>query len=93
MPAASCSEYFQLALRATANLRDSQPVRVTADLLILWLIEVLVNNAEIVHLRHPGWTGEHEAFPGLSLKWVEFVMALRDYIHTSETRFHIYASF
>lgn len=41
-------------------------------------------SSTIVHLRHSGWPEGHEAFPSVSFKWAEFMIALRAYIHTGE---------
>jgi uncharacterized protein YndB with AHSA1/START domain len=41
-------------------------------------------SSTIVHLRHSGWPEDHEAFPSVSFKWAEYMMALRTYLHTGE---------
>jgi uncharacterized protein YndB with AHSA1/START domain len=41
-------------------------------------------SSTIVHLRHSGWPEEHEAYPSVSFKWAEFMIALRNYLHTGE---------
>jgi uncharacterized protein YndB with AHSA1/START domain len=41
-------------------------------------------SSTIVELRHAGWPEGHEAFPSVSFKWAEYMMALRAYIHTGQ---------
>jgi uncharacterized protein YndB with AHSA1/START domain len=46
---------------------------------VAWTL-ILHESSTIVELRHSGWPDGHEAYPSVSFKWAEFMIALRVYV-------------
>jgi uncharacterized protein YndB with AHSA1/START domain len=50
---------------------------------VFWRL-IPYEGSTIVELRHSGWPDGHEAYPSVSFKWAEFMIALRTHVHTGE---------
>jgi len=50
---------------------------------VTWTL-IPYESSMIVRLCHSGWPEEHTAFPSVSFKWAEFMLALRAYVQTGE---------